>query len=157
LTRRRQVTAARGHREGDTVLTFRTRQAALVQTDRATRYGPNFVTSICCGFGVQLAVGQIHNNQQRIHNRSTANRMPTTNRQHLKPHSTNRTSCKLVGNPSCQLVGKLVVSGGLVGNYTVSQKKTMTPKCCSQLPQMLTDFQNSLTGRLTSKFATNFV
>jgi len=105
LTRR--VTAAHGHHVG-TVRTFRTRQAALVQTDsRATRDGPNSVTSICCGFGVQLAVGQIHNNQQRIHNRSTANRMPTTNRQHLKPHSTSRTSCKLVGNPSCQLVGKL--------------------------------------------------
>ena len=76
--------------------------SAIVQTDRATRYGPNSVTSICCGFDVQN-----HNNQQRIHNRSTANRTPTANRQHLKLHSTSRTSCKLVAHPSCQLVGKL--------------------------------------------------
>ena len=76
--------------------------SAIVQTDRATRYGPNSVTSICCGFGVQN-----HNNQQRIHNRSTANRTPTANRQHLKLHPTSRTSCKLVAHPSCQLVGKL--------------------------------------------------
>ena len=34
--------------------------------------------------------------------------------------------------------------------YTVSQKKQDT-----KLPQMLTDFQNSFTGRLTGKFATN--
>ena len=74
---------------------------------RATRYGPNSVMG-----------------------RSTANRMPTANMQHLKPHSTSWTSCKLVGNPSCQLVGKLVVSCDLVGNYTVSQK-TMTPNYCS--------------------------
>ena len=70
--------------------------SAIVQTDsRATRYGPNSVTSICCGFDVQLAMEQTHNNPQRIHNRSTANRMPTTNRQHLKPYSISRTSCKL--------------------------------------------------------------
>ena len=38
--------------------------------------------------------------------------------------------------------------------YTVSQKnKTVTS--CPLLPQMLTDFQNSFTDRLSGKFATN--
>ena len=63
LTRRE--TAAHGHRGGDTVVTFRTRQAALLQTDRATRYGPNSVTSICCGFAV-------HTNPQQVYSKSNA-------------------------------------------------------------------------------------
>jgi len=132
LTRR--VTAARHH--VGTVRTFRTRQAALVQTDRATRYGPNSVTSICCGFDVQN-----HNNQQLIHNRSTANRTPTANRQHLKLHSTSRTSCKLVAHPSCQLVGKL--------HHESKKQDTILLAITSS------DFQNFFTSRLCSKFATN--
>jgi len=31
----------------------------------------------------------------------------------LRPHSTSRTSWKLVGNPSCQLVGKLQLSAAI--------------------------------------------
>jgi len=39
--------------------------------------------------------------------------------------------------------------------YTLCLKKNKTPNSCPKLPQMLTDFQNSFTGRLTGKFATN--
>ena len=39
--------------------------------------------------------------------------------------------------------------------YTLCLKKNKTLNSCPQLPQMLTDFQNSFTGRLTDKFATN--
>jgi len=38
-------------------------------------------------------------------------------------------------------------------NYTVSQKNK-TVNSCPQLPQLLTDFQNSFAVRLTSEFAT---
>jgi len=41
-----------------------------------------------------------------------------------------------------------------VNNYTMSQKKQDT-NSCPQLPQMLTDLQNSFTDRLSGKFATN--
>ena len=34
-------------------------------------------------------------------------------------------------------------------------EKNKTPNSCPWLPQMLTDFQNSFSGRLTGKFATN--
>ena len=34
-------------------------------------------------------------------------------------------------------------------------KKNKTANSCPLLPQMLTDFQNSFTGRLTGKFETN--
>ena len=38
---------------------------------------------------------------------------------------------------------------------TLCLKKNKTPNSCPLLPEMLTDFQNSFTGRLTGKFATN--
>ena len=41
----------------------------------------------------------------------------------LRPHSISRTSWKLVGNPSCQVVEKLVVSCDWVGNQLATSWK----------------------------------